>query len=654
MTREETQDYIRERAKDYFTRDKSGKGYICPICGSGSGRKGTGITENPKRPGHFTCWAGCFSNADIFEIVGKKENLTDFNEIFNRACEIFRVYPDSGNSFSDRQKPKAKAATLPNTSNANFREFYKEARKHLEETEYHRGISLETLRAYWVGYVPEWKHPKAPPNVSPTPRLIIPVSLEGYLARDTRKNLQDNEKQYAKQRVGCSGIWNMKSISKSQQPIFVVEGELDALSIIDVGGMAVALCSTANAKKFLDVAAQGKPKLGFILSLDNDEAGQKAKKTISEGLTELKIPFCIHEMPAQYKDANEFLIANRTDFEEWCERGFSAFRETLKESEAQSREEFENESAYSDLGNFLQTLKKSREGKSIPTGFTQLDSLLDGGLYPGLYFIGAISSLGKTSLVLQIADNIARTGRGVLFFSLEMSRNELIARSLSRLTRQICGDNTRLAKTTRGILRANFNPAEQKIFTRAVEEYSGYASNIFISEGIGDIGVREIREKLDRFMHFNEGVPPVIVIDYAQILAPANEKYTDKQNTDKNVLELKRISRDYQTPIFAISSFNRENYTEPVNMASFKESGAVEYSSDVLIGLQYAGWDYEEREKEGDHKRRVRERLDAIAALVKQGMPIDVECKILKNRNGAKDRINFRFYPMFNLFEEAE
>ena len=659
MTREEAQDYIREHSTEYFTRDKSGKGYICPICGSGSGRKGTGITENPKSPGHFSCWHGCFENADIFEIIGRVHGLvherTDcklyFNEIFNRACAEFGVYPESGISFPDRPKPKA-TATLSTTTTDNFKEFYEEARKHLEETDYHRGISLDTLRAYWVGYVPEWQHPKAP-NAPATPRLIIPNSWEGYLARDTRKNLTDNEKSYAKQRAGNVGIWNMKNISESQQPVFVVEGEFDALSIIDAGGMAVALCSATNAKRFLDVVAQRKPKLGFILSLDNDEAGQKAKEIISEGLTKAEIPFCVHELPAQYKDANEFFMTNRTAFEEWCERGFSVFRKILRESEAQAREEFENESAYSDLGNFLQTLKKSREGLAIPTGFSQLDTLLDGGLYPGLYFIGAISSLGKTSFTLQVADNIAKSGRGVLFFSLEMSRNELIAKSLSRLTRLLCGDNPKLAKTTRGILRANFNPAEQKIFARAVEEYSGYASNLFISEGVGDIGVGEIRKKLDRFMHFNEGVPPVIVIDYAQILSPANEKYTDKQNTDKNVLELKRISRDYQIPVFAISSFNRENYTEPVNMASFKESGAVEYSSDCLIGLQYAEWDYQEKEKEGDHKRRVRERLDAIAVLAKQGMPIDVECKILKNRNGAKDRINFKFHPMFNLFEEA-
>ena len=660
MTREEAQNYIREHATEYFTRDKSGKGYICPICGSGSGKHGTGITENPKSKGHFTCWSGgdsCFENADIFEIIGKVHGLTDFNEIFKRACDEFGITVDGSNpkgvSKTYTVPTKAPAPSSVGTSRENFKELYTEAWKHLEETDYHRGISLDTLRAYRVGYLPEWRHPKAPDSISKTPRLIIPCTWEGYLARDTRSDIPESQREFIKQRVGHVGIWNAKTISESQQPVFVVEGEFDALSVIDVGGAAVALCSTSNAKRFLEVTAQRKPKFGFILSLDNDDAGRKAKAIISEGLTESDIPFCVHDLPTQYKDANEFFMASRTAFDEWCNEGFSALKEILIERDSHAREEFENESAFSDLGKFLQTLKKTREGQAISTGFTQLDGQLDGGLYPGLYFIGAISSLGKTSLTLQVADNIARTGRGVLFFSLEMARTELIAKSLSRLTRQLCEGNTRLAKTTRGVLRGDFNPAEQVLFAQAVKEYSGYATNIFISEGIGDVGVEEIRRKVDRFMHFNKGIPPVIFVDYAQILAPANERYTDKQNTDKNVLELKRISRDYQTTVFAISSFNRENYTEPVNLASFKESGAIEYSSDCLIGLQYAGWDYQGGEKENDHKRRVRERLDAIAVLAKQGMPIDIECKILKQRNGPRDRVNLKFFPMFNLFEEA-
>ena len=53
MDREQAKQYIQERAKDYLQKDRSGKGFICPICGSGSGKNGTGITT--KDGVHFTC-----------------------------------------------------------------------------------------------------------------------------------------------------------------------------------------------------------------------------------------------------------------------------------------------------------------------------------------------------------------------------------------------------------------------------------------------------------------------------------------------------------------------------------------------------------------------------------------------------------------------
>jgi replicative DNA helicase len=79
------------------------------------------------------------------------------------------------------------------------------------------------------------------------------------------------------------------------------------------------------------------------------------------------------------------------------------------------------------------------------------------------------------------------------------------------------------------------------------------------------------------------------MIDYLQILKPADPRASDKQNTDWAVSELKRISREHKIPVLAISSLNRENYHMPINLTSFKESGAIEYSSDVLIGLQVEG-----------------------------------------------------------------
>lgn len=650
MKRNEAEEYIREHATEYFETDKRGRGYICPICGSGSGKHGTGITENPKSPGHFSCWRGCFENADIFDIIAKKENLTDFNDILQTACQIFGVTIDTARDNSFLQaKPKTKSTPVKE-NDEDYTEFCRNASKHIEETQYRRGIRLETLKAYGVGYVPKWRHPKSP-NAPETPRLIIPNG-KGYLARDTRENLTDSQKDYAKQRAGHVGIWNITAMTKSAQPVYVVEGEIDALSIIDAGGNAIALCSVSNAGKFLDTVKRNPPKQGIIITPDNDQAGQKAGVKLEEGLTQAGISFYRHNLPETHKDANAFLMTDRPGFTAWVEAGIVACKEKMQVIADRQREEFERENVYTDLKDFLRTLESSREGKAIPTGFEQLDSLLDGGFFPGLYTIGAISSLGKTAFILQVSDQIAKGGRGVLIFSLEMSRNELIARSLSRLTRLRCEGHIENAKTTRGILKADFNPSEHALFTRAVQEYRTFAGNLFITEGVGDIGTAEIRRKIERFMSYSGGIPPVTMVDYAQILAPASDRLTDKQNTDRNILELKRISRDYQTPIVIVSSFNRENYAEPVSMASFKESGAVEYSSDCLIGLQFFGFDYQKNEKETDHKRRIRERLDEIFEATKQGQPADIECKILKNRNGVKDTVKFEFHSRFNLFIE--
>ncbi len=90
----------------------------------------------------------------------------------------------------------------------------------------------------------------------------------------------------------------------------------------------------------------------------------------------------------------------------------------------------------------------------------------------------------------------------------------------------------------------------------ALKEYGNYGKNIHISEGIGDIGVSEIVEKVLEYMKFNNEEPPIVVIDYLQILAPFNIRAIDKQNTDKAVLELKRLSRNCQVPVIAVSSFN--------------------------------------------------------------------------------------------------
>ena len=177
MTKEQRLDierYIKERAAEYFKRDRSGKGYICPICGSGGGVNGTGITENKKSRGHFTCWGrgACFRNADIFQIIGLQYGLKDFNEQFDRACEIFRIDVDGGRPSATLRTPPKNQTDNKNGGNKSmneneevkdFTEFLRQAAANLSMTDYYRGISVDTLKKFGVGFMPEWRaNDKAP------------------------------------------------------------------------------------------------------------------------------------------------------------------------------------------------------------------------------------------------------------------------------------------------------------------------------------------------------------------------------------------------------------------------------------------------------------------------------------------------------------
>ena len=123
------------------------------------------------------------------------------------------------------------------------------------------------------------------------------------------------------------------------------------------------------------------------------------------------------------------------------------------------------------------------------------------------------------------------------------------------------------------------------------------------------------------------------------LVMPSLEEYLTicKHYEKEAVLELKRISRDFKTPVIGISSLNRASYKEAISMEAFKESGSLEYGSDVLIGLQLNG--------------AGQKNFDANEA--KRKNPREIELVILKNRNGSTgDKIELEYYPLFNYFTE--
>ena len=222
------------------------------------------------------------------------------------------VLPESS-SRTASAPPKSDTAEKTPEPEPDYTDFFIQANKDLMKTEYHRGISVDTLNRFKVGFIEHWRHPKAS-SAPESPRLIIPTSEHSYLARDTRASLTDIQKKYSKSKVGKTHIFNIAALETASKPIFIVEGEIDALSIIDVGGEAIGLGSVTMIKSFIRTVTEKKPKQPFIIALDNDKAGIKNITELAESFKKLSCDYCISADFNGHKDANEALVKNKEKF----------------------------------------------------------------------------------------------------------------------------------------------------------------------------------------------------------------------------------------------------------------------------------------------------------------------------------------------------
>lgn len=309
-----------------------------------------------------------------------------------------------------------------------------------------------------------------------------------------------------------------------------------------------------------------------------------------------------------------------------------------------------NYSAGGTIKEFDNVIESSANTPAIKTGFRVLDKVLDGGLYEGLYAVGAITSLGKTTFCLNIGEQIAASGQDVIIIALEMSKYSLMSRSISRLTFiRYLNNQDKISydscKTARGISDGsrykNYNADELEIIKTARNFYAAnIGQHLFIHEAIGNLTVDNIRYLVTRHIEYT-GNRPVVIIDYLQLLKNKDERINanDKTRIDYNLTELKQLSRDYKLPILLISSFNRGGYNTEVKFECFKESGGIDFGCDVIIGLQLAGV--------GTSDFNVNE--------AKAKDPREIELVFLKNREAAVgDIIKYYYYPKFNHFQESE
>ena len=289
---------------------------------------------------------------------------------------------------------------------------------------------------------------------------------------------------------------------------------------------------------------------------------------------------------------------------------------------------YENQFA-SDVENF-------KQGGRLKSGYANIDAITN--LYPGLYVIGAISSLGKTTFIHQMGDQMAEAGNHVLFFSMEQSTLELASKSIARTIAQ---ENQQKGLSSLQVRRADLSDSQ---IASAINKCKTYSDKITIIECSFRATIDDITNTVQEFIKQNN-VKPVVIIDYLQVIQPSPEsRMTTKDLVDYHVRRLKVLQTDHQLTMIIISSLNRQNYMTAIDFESFKESGGIEYTADVLWGLQLQCIHDDLFSQQNKVNKK---RLEIIKA--KKAIPRKIELICLKNRFGVSSySCNFDYYPKYD------
>lgn len=651
ISRQDAREYINSKITELPKARK--KGYVCPLCQNGTGEDGDGITSKDGK--HYHCFK-CGFSGDYLDFL-KEQNNTDENGIFEMYGVTIRGdWMQQWTAPKQQTKPTAEQET-------DYTDYFLQAEEQIlssrEAQDYlhGRGLTDETIQKYHIGYDAAWMSPAAIKNgstVYPSKRIIIPTGNSSYIARAIN---DDVPKRYQKMKEGSSKIYQLEQLYDDEnEPVFIVEGEIDALSILQSGYKAIGLGSLSNIPQLLKEIERRAPEKPIVISLDNDddpdpekrkmkrENIEKQNNKIQMALNAVGVKSVVSSVSGLFKDANEYLQNDPDGFRKELERNYNRMRKP------------HNVSDYLFTG-FLSDVLKNETAQKPKTGFKMIDDGLNGGLYPGLYVIGAIPSIGKTTFVLQMADNLAADENDVIFFSLEQSRFELTSKSLSRMIFESeydrTGNGNNFDVTSISIRQGKYKNQVMD----AAEKYSKKIGNrMSIVSGNFSVNISYIKKYVSAYMERNN-TQPVVIIDYLQVLQPEKDEngknirfFGTKDFTEYNLTELKKFSAEKEIPIIVISALNRENYILPLDFKSFRETSGIEYTADFVGGLQYQVLTQEQifTDEKGTAEKRKK------LSQEKQKYPRKIEFVCLKNRPGNLFTCGFEYYTRGDCFRQDE
>ena len=314
--------------------------------------------------------------------------------------------------------------------------------------------------------------------------------------------------------------------------------------------------------------------------------------------------------------------------------------ELRKTFESVKKLEGKNKKKEIEIGHFLDTAERiiseyDRQYIRVPFAGSLLsimESRMNGGLIGGrIYFLGGIPSSGKTVLTNNIADNICLNGHPVLFFSYDDGRAELRYRTYCRFSGFDIEEfnNRRLSKSDMEAIFKN-------------SSVSSISANKYVVQEI--FKIEEWGQLIDKIKKRN-GKVPVIMVDYLRKLKTENNRMDERLRVDDILSGLTELAKTHNLPILVISELARDSYKsgQRLSMASFKESGSIEYEASWLGILAAVEEDDTGYSLKRDWERIIEHdgNIDLIVFKAKRGTGVTgrIPLKLDKSKMTVRNRI---------------
>ncbi len=282
----EQQEKIENRGDGYWT---------CPFCGSGDKQNHTAAFHVNETK--FHCFS-CGKRGDIFDLIAHMEDLPkDWKKHYNRAVQIMRPYLENEVIMKEST---ARASEI--IDKIDYTDYILKCHENVDKTDYFtkRGLGNYVINKFKLGYDKE-------KNV-----ITIPYNSDckGYVHRI----LWDSNNKYCKR---GNEIFNRDAIYSDGKYLFVTEGQIDAMSFEEIGLPSVGLGGVNEISKFVEILKEKPIDKILVIAMDNDKAGRRATGKFIEELADAEInqDYIVNSrLYSKYKDANEFLVADRDRF----------------------------------------------------------------------------------------------------------------------------------------------------------------------------------------------------------------------------------------------------------------------------------------------------------------------------------------------------